>query len=68
MQLMKESYSYYVIFTEITISPSVVDLDSNVTFYTVSCRLDNVQDGLDSSSLFIELQNERIKSEVSFCD
>uniref|UniRef100_A0A8D8H0N4 Cytokine receptor n=1 Tax=Culex pipiens TaxID=7175 RepID=A0A8D8H0N4_CULPI len=49
---------------KITISPSVVDLDSNVTFYTVSCRLEDAQDGLDSSSLYIELQNERIKSEV----
>ncbi|EDS44052.1 tyrosine phosphatase [Culex quinquefasciatus] len=49
---------------KITISPSVVDLDSNVTFYTVCCRLDSVQDGLDSSSLHIELQNERIKSEI----
>ncbi|KAL1403823.1 hypothetical protein pipiens_005550 [Culex pipiens pipiens] len=49
---------------KITISPSVVDLDSNVTFYTVSCRLEDAQDGLDSSSLFIELQNERIKSEI----
>lgn len=57
-----------MIFTEITISPSVVDLDSNVTFYTVCCRLDSVQDGLDSSSLHIELQNERIKSEVGLWD